>query len=319
MTLCTIAVPVFNRKDLVTRCINSALAECRDHSGIEVLVIDNCSTDGTWDTILQLDHPALRRLRNERNVGLFGNFNRCLQEARGELIRFLCSDDCLRAGTLAAEINLLLDHPAVGLLSSPCRTVTTDGELLGYSANTIPPGIYRGASAIRRILREFAASGANPLNYPSGILLRTAVVRAAGGFDESFQAAGDIDLFLRVLERADLAIVAPPAADVTVHAGQLGKQLSPSGVEVSELGRIFRRYADHLGQEAGYQDVIPRYSALCFLNGWRHLLRGNAQARERCFHTSRQLGGGVCDAVRYAGSLLAALLRRRLRQRSNCA
>jgi glycosyltransferase involved in cell wall biosynthesis len=106
---CTVAIPVFNRKDMVQRAVASALAQ--PVSSLDVLVVDNCSTDGTWDALQRLSDPRLRLVRNSHNVGLFGNFNRCLDLATGTYLRFLCSDDTLAAGCLQREISEMESAP----------------------------------------------------------------------------------------------------------------------------------------------------------------------------------------------------------------
>src|SRR5579885_2083954 len=101
MTLCTIAIPVYNRAQLVRQALESALAQ--DLENTEILVIDNCSTDGTWETLHEYSDPRLRLVRNPTNVGLFGNLNRCLELAEGKYLRILCSDDRLLPGCIRTE------------------------------------------------------------------------------------------------------------------------------------------------------------------------------------------------------------------------
>ena len=71
MHICTVAIPVYNRRDLVQRALQSVLTQ--DIDDLDILVVDNCSDDGTWEALTAYRDPRLRLVRNERNVGLFGN------------------------------------------------------------------------------------------------------------------------------------------------------------------------------------------------------------------------------------------------------
>ena len=77
----SVCVPTYNAGSYLEEALSSALAQtCRD---IEVLVVDNCSTDGTQAMVTELaSHDArIRYVRNSTNFGMVANFNRCLELA----------------------------------------------------------------------------------------------------------------------------------------------------------------------------------------------------------------------------------------------
>src|SRR5678816_3967583 len=102
----------------------------------------DCTTDGTWDELQRISDPRARILRNERNVGLFANFNRCLDEARGQFVRILCSDDVLEPGTLDDELAVMTSDPEMALLSTRGLRISAEGEVLGLQAAALPQGRY---------------------------------------------------------------------------------------------------------------------------------------------------------------------------------
>ena len=140
----TVLLPVFNRKDLIEEAVRSALAQ--DVEGLEVFVVDNCSQDGTWEVLQQIMDPRVKILRNERNLGLFGNFNRCGLLATGDYALFLCSDDRLTPGFLSKAIAVMESHSEAVLLSSRGIAVDETGRRHRI-ANSFPPGCYNGRSA----------------------------------------------------------------------------------------------------------------------------------------------------------------------------
>ena len=89
----SICIPVFNGEAFIAHAIESVLKQTFDSWSLTV--IDNQSTDGTWD-LLQRDystHPKIRLLRNDSNIGIRANLNRCLEAARGQWLGILPADD----------------------------------------------------------------------------------------------------------------------------------------------------------------------------------------------------------------------------------
>src|SRR6476659_2674254 len=142
----SVVIPVFNRRELIAAAVQSALRQ--DIEGLEVVVIDNCSQDGTWELLQEIKDPRLRCMRNESNVGLFGNFNRCAAQATGDYTLFLCSDDRIEPDFLPFAAGLLDAAPSVVLLSSRGRLIDRDGRNRGTIAKRFAPGRYAGASVV---------------------------------------------------------------------------------------------------------------------------------------------------------------------------
>jgi glycosyltransferase involved in cell wall biosynthesis len=128
MTTVDIIIPVYNRTALVREAIESALTAAPDVS-VEVIVVDDASTDGTWDFLRGLDDPRVRTFRMKRNGGQSAARNRGLDVARGTYIKFLDSDDLLVPGHLSAEVAALQTTGAEiavsGWYSEVDGTVTT--------------------------------------------------------------------------------------------------------------------------------------------------------------------------------------------------
>ncbi|TMQ68383.1 MAG: glycosyltransferase family 2 protein, partial [Candidatus Eisenbacteria bacterium] len=169
----TIAIPVFEREELVRKALESALRQ--PAADLEILVVDNASTDRTWEVLNSYRDPRLRLVRNERNLGLFGNFNRCIFLARGRYVTTLCSDDMLLDGFLEPARKLLDVDPEVGMVSSRGRAVDPRRGTTFPLGGNLPAGIYAREDAIAAALWAFSTFYVNPFNYPSGILMRTAV------------------------------------------------------------------------------------------------------------------------------------------------
>ena len=290
---CTVAIPVFNRKEMVLRAVKSALAQ--DIPGLDVLVVDNRSTDGTWEALQGIRDARVRLVRNGRNVGLFGNFNRCIDLASGEYLRFLCSDDALTSGCLRREIEAMDASPSAVLLSSQARRITPRGDVLGRHADHFPPGRYGGTTAVAGVLRFTADYGFNPLNYPSGVLLRTDAVRRAGHFDESMQLAADVDLFFRVLAAGDLLVADHVGCEITVHGGQEGSRVSRNALVMREAYLLLERFGETLGAPRSLRHVAKQLGGMCLRFAIQARIRGDADSARQYLELARAHGCGTTD------------------------
>jgi hypothetical protein len=117
MALVSILIPVYNRAFFIRRCIQSALAV--DGADVEVVVVDNASTDDTHSLCVAFaqQDPRVRVFRNESNLGPVRNWARCAAEARGVYGKLLFSDDLVRADYLKKCLPFLED-PEIGFAFS---------------------------------------------------------------------------------------------------------------------------------------------------------------------------------------------------------
>jgi glycosyltransferase involved in cell wall biosynthesis len=167
--LATIAIPTFNRADLLAKAVDAACGQ--DYPAVEILIVDNASTDGTEQlcrALVEAD-DRVRYLRQRVNVGPVGNFATALDEARGSYFMWLADDDWISANYLSACIHELeqghvlvvgadhWDSVRTSLPADPVRALEPDPQarILGYlrriGNNAAAYGIARTADC-RRVL-----------------------------------------------------------------------------------------------------------------------------------------------------------------------
>jgi len=154
----------------------------------ECVLVDDGSTDHPERVVEAAADPRIRYIRLERNMG--GGFARqvTLEEARGELIAFLDADDWMYPWRLARQVEVMLAHPDLAVLSSGMAIVDAEGHLVGTRGSAPGETIYFAR------LRQLAPP---PLAFAPSILRRGAALKA--GFDESFRVVQDADFLLRIL------------------------------------------------------------------------------------------------------------------------
>ncbi len=168
--LVSVIVPVYQGERFVRGAIRSVVNQT--HQNLEILVVDDGSTDGTWDALQQIQDPRIRLFR-QANGGAANARNLALRESTGQYIAFLDADDRWLPTKLADELAVLRDaRDGVGIAYSWYYAVDDDGRLLNYS-------------------RRFEHSGnvfdslmqGDTFVIPSVALFHRAIFDRLGGFD----------------------------------------------------------------------------------------------------------------------------------------
>jgi glycosyltransferase involved in cell wall biosynthesis len=184
----TIVIPLFNVERYVGEAIDSVLAQTLPADQLEVVVVNDGSTDGSAD-IAERYVPRVRHIRQE-NRGLAAARNVGLRVARGEFVGFLDADDRLLPEKLAAQLAVFDARPDVGVVYTGLRYIDEAGRPLPQAGwARLPP----------HPVADFVLSNRVAPHLP---LVRRADVERVGAFDESMSPAADWDLWLRLARGA---------------------------------------------------------------------------------------------------------------------
>jgi glycosyltransferase involved in cell wall biosynthesis len=223
--LVSIMVPVYNRSALLPDCLKSALAQtCRD---LEVVVVDNASTDGTWDVCREFarDDSRVRIFRNAENIGPVRNWQRCFKEAQGRYGKLLFSDDLLSSFYLEKTLPLLRD-PHVAFVFT--MALIGPDPRQGRPAYRFGP--HTGKFSRNRYIRHALLGSRVPVS-PGAALFRVSDLRGSLHLSIPSPTIGDfeahgagIDLLLYLMTAAryeQVAFVAEPLAFFRAHEGSI--------------------------------------------------------------------------------------------------
>jgi hypothetical protein len=183
----------------------------------------------------------LRFERNERNLGLFGNFNRCIELARGSLIHILHSDDTIPPGFTSACVDFFLAHPDVAMTFTSAITESAEGI---RPAATGESGIYPPPEGFRAILRDRGL-----VACPS-VMVRKEVYAEIGPFAPEYPYSSDLYQWLKLSRRHAIGLVG--GTHVTCRQGTHTESYrllfeSPQGYQ--DTAGIFARVIGELGDE----------------------------------------------------------------------
>lgn len=129
MKLLTIAIPTFQRAFYLKKCLESLFLNKFDTNLVEILVLDNCSSDETEQVVLEFASKfELRYIKNHHNIGPDENFKKCLKEACSKYVWIFGDDDVFLQGSLEKILALLQDD--FGLIHLKAFNFHSDNEKL---------------------------------------------------------------------------------------------------------------------------------------------------------------------------------------------
>lgn len=194
----SVVIPTWNRATSVLRAIDSVLAQ--DYTDLELIVVDDASTDDTAYAVRGIADPRVRLLEQPVNHGVAAARNRGIDAARAPLIAFLDSDDTWLPGKLSRQVALMEAAPAqIGLVYGGTENRTSDG------AERWTPS-WRG-DVFAPILLVNGLHGA-----ASTALIRREVFDMVGGFDTAFPAIEDYEMWTRIARFWQVDFVPEPCA-----------------------------------------------------------------------------------------------------------
>ncbi len=190
--LVSICITSYNYGQYITEAIDSALAQTYPH--VEVVVVDNCSTDDTWERIAKYaENPRVILARNTSNIGMVGNHNAAVRMARGECIVLLSADDVVFPHHVSQLVSRMLD------VNDPVDVVYAAVAHLDAQAQPVRARCYSGAMQIGYSGRDDLANIVSNFYHAfHAMLIPKRVFEALGYLDEEIVSAFDVDFCARI-------------------------------------------------------------------------------------------------------------------------
>jgi glycosyltransferase involved in cell wall biosynthesis len=224
--LVSVCIPTYKGGATIGAAIESVLRQSL--ADFEIVVLDDGSPDDTAGVVKAFSDTRVIYLRNERNLGPQGNWNRCLEGARGRYFKLLPHDDLLHPQCLEQQVKVLEADRAckIALVFSAREVIGPDGRVLtrrGY------PGAAEGPLAARSVISACVRRGTNLLGEPGAVMFRKDLADQVGGFDGTNPYVIDLDYWFRLLAHGDAYYCAdalasfrvwPQSWSVTIGSGQ---------------------------------------------------------------------------------------------------
>jgi glycosyltransferase involved in cell wall biosynthesis len=221
----SIAIPTYNRSELLAMSLQSALDQ--SYADLEVLVLDNASTDDTPAVVDRLSDSRVRYVRNSENIGLFRNWNRAIGLNRSPYLVILQDDDVLLPEIVKQSVDALSASPGAGFSFAKASGIGMNNEPCPLPGEFPEGGVISGLELLHRFV-----AGSNWIIRPSTVMMRASALEKVGPFDSVHSRLSiDLNLYLRMAAHFDVAFVPKVLARNRVHGGQQTQQSfrSPGG------------------------------------------------------------------------------------------
>ncbi|MGN0292236.1 MAG: glycosyltransferase [Lachnospiraceae bacterium] len=198
--LVSVCIPAYNNAEYIKDTVMSVLEQT--YRNIELIVVDDHSTDNTIEVLESIEDDRLKIYKNEKNLGMVGNWNRCLELATGEYVKLICADDMIAKNAIEKEALAMRKHPKVNLVESDTNLVDIYGKKTGQFRRYPKNGVMDG-----KRLAKISLMIQNFYGAPVNNLIRRSALEKTGGFDTSFTYILDFDMWLRLSCTGDVYII----------------------------------------------------------------------------------------------------------------
>jgi len=242
MTTVSVVIPAYNAEETLPKTIASACAQTYDD--LEIIVVDDASTDDTVAVLDGFDDPRIQFFSHEENRGGSAARNTGIERATGDYIAFLDADDEWHPRKIEKQLDELKRRSDEWVAVHCARSFQMGMRArLGYVLAKVvgtrkkAPPREGGEELIKEILLLNLSTGASTL------LVDREVVRAIGGFDPAFPRHQDWEFLIRVLQQGYLAYVDEPLVikhgtgrpSTAVHEDAKNRLLSKFAEEIETL------------------------------------------------------------------------------------
>lgn len=232
----SVIMPAFNAAEYIAEALDSVFAQQPADFSVEVIVVDDGSTDHTESIVRQyVDRARYVRIRRCGRSGAVRNHG--LRQATGNYIAFLDADDFWLSSSLARRLAVLRERPSVGFVHGNYYTLDGGERRLQFDG-TLPPS---GHVFVQLFRYNFI--------HTSSVLARRELVDRSEGFHAHVHSAEDYWLWLHLASHAEVAFVVEPVSVYRIRPGSLSRRALTA--KLPDLMRI-------VTQAAGRFDVPSR-------------------------------------------------------------
>lgn len=229
----SVLMTVYNSEKFLGLAIASVLQQT--FTDFELVILDDCSTDSSWDIIEHFakQDSRIRAIKNEKNLGGCGNLNKGLLLLKGEYMARHDNDDWSYPDRLEKQFRFLEEHPEVGVVGGSIELIDVEGNKIGKRTYNLSDKDIR-----RKIFRY------SPFAHPL-VMVRKSVLDQVGCFyDATVAPADDYELWFRIGKVAAFANM----PDVLLKYRVVPGSITLSATKKMELAtiRVRDKYrADH--------------------------------------------------------------------------
>lgn len=246
----TVLMPVYNAERFLAQAIDSVLAQT--FTDFELLMLDDCSTDGSLSIIQSYSDPRIRLYQNEQNMGISPTLNRGIALAQSALIARMDADDLCHPQRLQKQYDYLQQNPDCAMVSSLVRVISEEGNLLRIDDFKSPYFYYN-------LTFECWI-------YHPTITFRKQAIEEIGGYTVPYSE--DFELFWQLLRRHKIHNLPELLLDYRVSSQSLHQVQKKTEYDIAQHQQVLRNLRYYVGDELS----IPEAYVECLRHHFAPLL-----------------------------------------------
>lgn len=268
----SILTPVWNGLPFIKECVESVLQQ--EYHDFEMLISDNCSTDGTQDYLDTIGDPRIKVFKQEQNLGIMGNVNFLFKNASAPISQILCADDYFVTPT---SLNKVIEYwsratPDIGFVSFG-HTGTSDKKIIQFQTEYLSEVIEQDHAEIC-----FFVFGNFPGNL-SEVSIRTRLVTDSNNFKPNMNFAGDFDFWSRLSKDVKIGIQKEQVIYVRRHEKVASNYGGLKGECYEQQVESYERLIDNLSQTYNRKQLIQYFHYGIFAYHYRVAIKAALRGR----------------------------------------
>lgn len=282
----SIGIPTYNRCKDLAHGLGSILSQSR--GDFEVLVLDDHSSDKTGEVVRSFGDSRVRYIVNDSNIGIYRNFNRCLELAQGDYVAIYHDHDVYRANIVERSAVLLDAHPELSFVHCALAGMNSQGNLTGMDVKDYPQ-VRARTDVIHALLTSLSTDIVS-----ATVMIRRVAYAQVGGFETCYGNGADKMMWYRLCTLGDVGYVAEPMALIRERRpGSATAQMDWRQVRLDWHLHMDLVKAAYSGREVaitkGQKDLSQQFERVM----------ANLLARALVLESDRS----VCDGIRLAHDL----------------
>ena len=248
----SICLPVYNGAKYLEQAIQSVILQT--HKNWELIIVDDCSTDDSAKiaTKYAQQDERIKYTKNENNLGIFFNYNACIEKSVGDFIKPFAQDDTFEPQCLERLVDVLKNNPNTALVTAARAVIDADDKKVAtepfFNQTKVIPG--------REVITDYVKTFTYRTGTPSQVMFRKK--DAGKGFDPTYYLSGDIEYFFRILEKGDYYYLNEVLVNFRRHGESATVTMLKDMSFVSDAFKLFNKYRSYLKDAEGKIPLVHK-------------------------------------------------------------
>ena len=241
----SVCIPVFNGVNFIKESIDSVLNQTIKN--FELIIVDNCSADSTIEIVEAYNDPRIKLFRNEKNLGLFGNWNKCIEVSNGVYIVILPHDDLIESTMIEKLSTKLSENKECGLAYSSYYQVNPKSEKINFVLTQPEDKIMNDIEAFEMFIHTC------PIQC---CMVKKEVYENIGLFTLDLPFTGDVNMWCRIaLAGYKVVYLKEPQNSIRIHEHQTTTRIYAQGEYGSQLYDCYRKIFEMIPSSSNLQKL----------------------------------------------------------------